>query len=296
VVIPLVGGPPPAPPPADFRPSRVQPAAPAATARTSAPAPTLPTSPADPEIVSTMQWQFTATASGASLVYEMPDTDVRAFTAVCLPESRRATVTLARTSDDLGPGRQVNVRLAAGSVAQTYTATGSAVAADGLSRPVLQIGTDDPIWGALIRERVMTIAIGDEAPYGLSLTGSAAMARPFLAACNPAPAPAVVAPSMPPPPVLMPPPGQGQVGGLLRGPGPGRHAIGYRCDDGSTIAVTFTGDTALVSEFNAPPVVLFQTPAPFGARYVAGNSELIGEGEEILWTRRGGFTRACVPE
>ena len=287
VVVPVVGDQPPPPPADDFRPARVtsQPAPSSAAAPPPAAASALPP-PAEPGIIDSLQWQFTATASGASLVYGAPASDENAFTAVCTPASSRATITLARTSGDLVPGGRVNVRFAAGALSKDYAAAGAAAGADGLSHPVLQIATSDPLWPALIRERVLTIAIGQEAPYGLSLSGSAAMAKRFLAACNPAPA-------VPTPPVLLPPGSTVPVAPPMAGPG---GSVSYRCDDGSGLAVAFSADTAVVSEYGAPPVVLFQAPSQGGARYVAGLSELVGAGEQIFWTRQGGFTRACVPE
>jgi hypothetical protein len=42
--------------------------------------------------------------------------------------------------------------------------------------------------------------------------------------------------------------------------------------------------------------VLFRTPSPAGVRYAGGLSQLVGQGEQILWTRQGRFTRACVPQ
>jgi hypothetical protein len=295
VVIPLVGGAMPAPPPANLRP-RVSQAVPLPV---QAPQPAPPQPPATPEIISDMQWMFQAAAGRASLAYGTPGSDSIAFGATCTPASSRVAITLQRSSDALGPGGRVTVRFSAGAFTRDYQATGGAVSAiDGISHPVVQVATSDPLWAALIKEDVVMIAIGDEAPFGLSLSGSAAKAKQFLAACNPAPV-------APPPAVLMPVPGSGPGPGSGFGPGPGgpgpvlmpgSDAVGYQCDDGSTLDVTYSGNSAVVSEFNAPPVVLYRAPAPAGVRYAAGLSQLVGQGEQILWTRQGGFTRACVPQ
>jgi hypothetical protein len=294
VVVPLVGGAMPAPPPANLRP-RVSQTAPPPVQAVPQPAPPPPAT--GPEIIADMQWMFQASADRASFAYGTPGSDSIAFGATCTPASSRTAITLQRSSDELGPGGRVTVRFSAGAFTRDYPATGGAVSAiDGVSHPVIQIATSDPLWPALIKEDVVMIAIGSEAPFGLSLSGSAAKAKQFLAACNPAPV-------APPPVVLMPVPGGGGPGGGFgpgSGPGPalmpGSDAIGYQCDDGSTLDVTYSGNSAVVSEFNASPVVLFRAPAPAGVRYVAGLSQLVGEGEQILWTRQGGYTRACVPQ
>ncbi len=63
------------------------------------------------------------------------------------------------------------------------------------------------------------------------------------------------------------------------------------------LGATFRGNTAVVDEPGVPPVVLFLAgSAGDGQRYVAGRSELIGQGEDIYWTREGGPARTCTPQ
>ena len=121
VVIALVGGPQPPPPPEGFRPPAViQP--PAAAPQVEVPPAPLPDRP---EMVTGMQWMFAAMGSRASFAYGIPETDASEFTAVCQRRSSKVTITLTRTSSELGPGSTVPVQLAAGAFAKAYTATGS---------------------------------------------------------------------------------------------------------------------------------------------------------------------------
>ena len=269
VIVALVGGPrPPAPPPS-LMPPMIQPPV-------VQPLPTLPQpeQPEQPEVVDSMQWLFSQSGNHASFAYAIPETDASEFTAVCTTRSSKVTITLTRSADEVGPGSKVLVRFTAGAFAKTYTATGSVVSElDGISHPVLQIATSDPLWSALIKESFVAIAIGSSPPYALTLTGSALKAKQFLATCNP------------PPPLLEPP----VVGG-------GGNAVGYACDDGSSLTVAYDATSAVVSEIGVPPIFLFQAPSDDGSvRYIAGLNELIGEGEQIFWTREGSFSRACMP-
>jgi len=77
------------------------------------------------------------------------------------------------------------------------------------------------------------------------------------------------------------------------GPGPVSAAMAFVCDDGSAIDVAFDAETAVVYEPGTPPVILFSTPSAGGQRWVAGLSQLVGEGENIYWTRDGGYARTC---
>jgi hypothetical protein len=280
VVVPLVGGPRPAAPPASFRPPAViqpLPQAPSPPVAQQPEAPPATPDPTGPEVVSNLQWLFSATGNRASFAYGIPETDASEITAVCGVRSSKVTVTLTRSADELGPKGTVPVTFGAGAFAKTYTATGSVVSdVDGISHPVLQIAVNDPLWAALIKGRVLAITIGSSAPYGLSLSGSAVPAKQFLAACAPAPPP-------PPPPSILPTPA----------PGPVSAAMGFVCDDGSSINVAFDAQTAVVYEPGTPPVVLFSARSAGGQRWVAGLSELVGEGENIYWTREGDYARTC---
>lgn len=284
VVIPLVGGPrPPAPPPGFRPPAVIQPLpqAPAPTPQVRLATP--PPAATGPEFVSNMQWLFSAAGANASFAYGIPNSDASEFTAVCALRSRQVTLTLSRTADELGPGGTVPVTITAGAFTRTYTATGSAVSArDGMSYPVIRLNVADPLWPSLIKERALQIRIGSAPAYALSLSGSAVQAKQFLAACNPSPPP-------PPPPALtdLPPP--------VPGPaiGPSASAGTFFCDDGSSINVAFDRNTAAVYESGAPPVVLFSVPSQDGARWIAGQSQLVGMGEQVFWTRQGGYPRTC---
>jgi hypothetical protein len=244
------------------------------------PLPQLPTppEPEQPEVVEGMQWLFSQSGNHASFAYAIPETDASEFTAVCTTRSGKVTLTLTRSADEVGPGTKVQVRFTAGAFSKAYVATGSEVSElDGISHPVLQLPAGDPLWGALIKESVVTVTIGSSPPYALSLSGSGFKAKQFLAACNP------------PPALPEPPP-------VLGGGGAAGDAVGYACDDNSFLTVTYDVNSAVVSEMGVPPIFLFQAPSGGeSVRYIAGLNELIGEGEQIYWTRDGGFTRSCNP-
>jgi hypothetical protein len=236
-----------------------------------------------------MQWLFSASGANATVAYALPNTDASEFTAACALRSRQVSVTLTRSADELGPGGTVPVNITAGAFSRAYTATGSQVSElDGISHPLIRMSVADPLWAALIKEKTVTFAIGSSAPYALSLAGSSAQVKQFLAACSP-PAPVPSPPMVMqepseilPPPQNLPPPR----------PGPAAAAIGYACDDGSYISVAFSGDTAAVYDQGSAPVVLFAAPSSQGSRWIAGQSQLVGFGEQVYWTERG-YTRAC---
>jgi hypothetical protein len=282
VVIPLVGGPRPPAPPANFRPPVVVqplPQAPAPQPQAQLPAP--PPAATGPEFVSNMQWLFSVDGASASFAYAIPNADASEFTAVCAQRSRQVAVTLSRSADELGPGGTVPVTFTAGAFTRTYTATGSGVSEqDGISHPVLRLTVADPLWASMIKERALQIQIGSSPAYAISLSGSAAQAKQFLAACSPAPPP-------PPPVSDIPQPMPGPM------PGPDATALTFFCDDGSTINVAFQQNTAAVYEPGAPPVVLFSVPSQGGSRWIAGQSQLVGLGEQVYWTRQGMNSRAC---
>ena len=45
-----------------------------------------------------------------------------------------------------------------------------------------------------------------------------------------------------------------------------------------------------------PPITLYQAPSQQGTRYVGGNAQLVGDGENIYWRRGGGETATCEPQ
>jgi hypothetical protein len=285
VVVALTGGPRPPEPPANVRPRATFQPLPQGPAVQLVPQTPSPPPVPGPEMVTNMQWLFSAEGANASFAYAIPNTDASEFTAVCALRSRQITVTLSRSADELGPGGSVPVTFTAGTFAKTYTATGSEVSElDSLSHPVLRLTVADPLWAALIKEKAVTIQIGSSPAYALSLSGSAVQAKQFLAACSPAPPP-------PPPVSQFPMPGPQFP---MPQPGPAATTIGYACDDGSTLNVAFDQDTAVVYEAGTPPIVLYSVPSDQGSRWVAGASQLVGLGEQVYWTRQGGYTRACA--
>ena len=184
VVVPLTGGPrPPAPPPT-FVPAP-QPAQPLPMPQPQ-PQPQPAPQPGLPDFVSNMQWMFDPLdGRNAALQYMLPNTEVSEFSAVCAVGSGQMTVTLNRAPAAARPGQQIGVRITAGATSQVYTATmGPVNEITSRSHPVMQIGAGDPLWPAIARESVLSIAMNDVQPYGLSLRGSAAAVRPFLAACS----------------------------------------------------------------------------------------------------------------
>lgn len=289
VVVPLTGGPrPPAPPPAFLpQPSQPGPQVPGpAPQPVPLPQPVPQPQPTQPDFIDGLVWMFNADGNNASLAYAIPNSDGSEFTAVCERGSGRAIVTLNRGPQGLQPGQQIGVRLTAGDYTQTYTATASPISElDGVAHPVMQIAMTDGLWPALARESVFSIAMNNVRPYGLSLRGSAVNVRPFLAFCSQQVGPAPV--PVPPGPVPVPPP-PGPV------PGPSANAIGFACDNGSFISVSFDQNSAVVSEGGYGPVVLFRgPPSPDGAVYIGGMSRLVGRAEQVFWSRDGGFPQAC---
>jgi hypothetical protein len=220
-------------------------------------------------------WMFSATKDNGSLAFAVPQTDESEFTAVCAPASNQTTVALGRSAPEVQPGVAVTVTFSAGGFSQSYDATGSDVSQlSGLSNPLLKIKTDDPLWPAIIGESYLTIHIGSAAPYSLSLKGSGAKARQFLAFCSPAP---------PAPPAVAAP----DAGG-----------IPFACDDGSFISVVFDDANARVIVTEAGggvPMALRRVASSRGARYVGNGDELMGYAETITWSRGGSYPATCRP-
>jgi hypothetical protein len=163
---------------------------------------------AGPEVIENLKWSFGGEGDRASLTYALPESDHIEFYASCNRGSRQIDISLDRSAPEVREGANVPVTFTAGTFAKTYTATGSEInAMSGLSHPELTTTADDPLWPALIRGDYLVIQIGSAPTYALSLKGSSATAKPFLAACSPQ---AVAAP----PPGFPAPPGPGgQVGG-----------------------------------------------------------------------------------
>ena len=278
VVVSLVGGVNVPPPPEAFgqAPSTLQPLPPSPPVVAQTPPQTSP--PATPPPAG--QWAFTG-GNPVTLTYADAATGAPDLTASCQPGSSRATITLGPTADELGPSGKVFVTFTAGAYSKAYPATGGPVAADNLSHPVLTLLAGDPLWASLITERNLTVAVGRAPAYSLSLAGSAVPVKQFLAACSPV----VAQPVLSPPPQYLPapPPASGPVTNVL-----------FECEDGSTLSATFGPASATVYEPDYPPVTLPEVPFNGdGRRFAAGPAQLVGEGEDVYWTRGGGPPRTC---
>jgi pyruvate/2-oxoglutarate dehydrogenase complex dihydrolipoamide acyltransferase (E2) component len=226
-------------------------------------------------------WSFAGEGGFASLSFGLPESDATEFSASCKEASSKIDVELAALVQGLQPGEPLRVTFRAGAFNKTYPGVGSPVGEmSGQSQPKLSIPARDPLWQAIAAEQALTVLIAAKppfnAPYTLSLKGSAQPARRFLSICLPQP------PAPPP--------------GVAAGPGGGMR-VSYSCRDGSALIVTFDPQraTAVIAEPGAPPVVLFRTPSQRGDRFAAGPSALIGLDEEIRWTRFGERPRVCAP-
>ena len=224
-------------------------------------------------------WMFSSTRDNGSLAFAVPNSEDSEFTAVCAPASNEVTLALGRSAPEVQPGATVTVGLSAGAFSRTYQATGSDVSQEnGLSNPLIKLKTDDPLWPAIVGESSLTVRIGSAAPYALSLQGSGAKARQFLAFCSPAP-PVVAAPPI---------------------PSPNARAIPFACDDGSFIRVVFddAGNRVIVTDQGAggPPMSLGRVASRRGARYVGNGDELVGYAESITWSRDGSYPATCRPQ
>ena len=58
----------------------------------------------------------------------------------------------------------------------------------------------------------------------------------------------------------------------------------YRCDDGSLLRVRFAGQAAQVTLPNRTRLRLPQQRSGSGFRYASARHELIGKGDEVMWT------------
>jgi hypothetical protein len=275
-----------------------------------APQPVAP--PQQPVPPQPMQWFFSAPGGTATLAYAVPGGGAGAFNAVCVAHSGSATITLGASAPEVRPGKYVPVTFRAGAFGNTYAGAGSPRSeADGLSHPVVSVTLSDPLWAALITERSFAIGVGNAPPSILPLSGSSQQVKQFLNLCvaRPAPAPGFAQPPAPQDnggfgPLVPPPPpvqgfGQPSQPGFDQPPIPPaavNGSIDYTCDDGTDLTATFNGNTVTVMEPGRPPVALFQAPSQQGTRYVNGNAQLVGDGENVYWRRGGGDTATCQPQ
>lgn len=268
--------------PEPLPPAPSAPPADAADAAVAAVDPALPEPPAPgTEPIPQGAWSFAGEDGFASLSFGLPESDATEFSASCKEASSTIDVELAALVQDLQPGEPLRVTFRAGAFNKTYPGVGSPVSElSGQSQPKLSVAARDPLWQAIAAEQALTVLIAAKppfnAPYTLSLKGSAQPARRFLSICLPKP-------PAPPPGVAV-----GPRGGIR---------VSYSCRDGSGLTVTYDPRraTAVLAEPGAPPVVLFRTTSQRGDRFAAGPSALIGLDEEIRWTRFGEPPRVCAP-
>lgn len=255
-----------------------QPSAPAQAASPAQPA--LPAQPPQPPAeasspVAAGAWSFTSADGNAILSFGVPESDDGTFSAVCRLTSGRANIDLLRPVDGLAENAPIQVTLFAGGFTKTYPAKGSPVSQmDGGSHPEFSIAATDPLWTALAKEAQVVVSVAGGESFAISLKGSAAPVRQFLAACSSAP-----------PPVAGPAPGGGRT-------------VSYSCSGGPGITVTFGPGlrSAIVNEPGAPPVQLAGGPTGQGsATFSSPPASLVGSGESLRWSRMGEPPRRCFP-
>lgn len=69
--------------------------------------------------------------------------------------------------------------------------------------------------------------------------------------------------------------------------------VAYDCNDGSSLVVQFTNETALVKTQIGETYTLAQQPAASGIWYAANGYALRGKGEQATWSTPGGTEKAC---
>lgn len=127
-----------------------------------------------------------ATDKTVTLVYGVPETDDTAFFASCQAGSNETEITLVEAVQGLREGAAIEVRLAALDEVRRFQATGGPVDDEtGQSYPAFSIPAGDALWDDLIRGEELSVAIGGEWRYTVSLKGSAAPVRRFQAICAP---------------------------------------------------------------------------------------------------------------
>jgi hypothetical protein len=160
-----------------------------------------------PIVIDNLQWSFGRDGTRATLMYALPQSDNIEFHASCGGGSRTVEISLERSSPETREGAEVPVTITVGTFARTYDAAGSEISAlTGESHPEFSTDLNDQLWPELIRGDYLVIQIGSAPAFALSLKGSSAAAKPFLAAC--------ALDAGPPPPGVPPGPvGGGQAGG-----------------------------------------------------------------------------------
>jgi membrane-bound inhibitor of C-type lysozyme len=223
-------------------------------------------------------WNFvppTDTDKQVVLAYADASSGGPEFVATCGTGDGIA-VTLYRAPDGAAVGSKVDVALGAGGFRGEYPAT---VSTDGAS-VVLSTDLDDPLWRALAAYVRLDIDIGSLRPYSLSLRGSGVTVRPFVDACEQAPA----APAGPAD-AGSPDAGAATPGGSAR----------YTCASGPSLEVFFDNarDRAVVSVEGGEPIALAQARPGSGTLYRAGGYELHSKAGEAVWTEPGNRQYTC---
>jgi hypothetical protein len=118
------------------------------------------------------------------LEHTVRETDDRDFYASCRPRSGTIGIVLTQTIAALGRHSHVAVAIAAGAWRQRYAATTMIDDESAVFAPMLTVASRDGLMRAMTRERALRIAIGGRTTYVVSLAGSAAAVRSFLASCR----------------------------------------------------------------------------------------------------------------
>jgi hypothetical protein len=239
--------------------------------------------------VATALWSVSRAAGSVNLSYGDPSSPGAEFAASCPNGSGQATVTLGPTFPGLQPGTSVQVTATAGTFVRTYNAVGSPFNPSiGGSQAQVSLSMADPLWPAIITESDLLISVSSMSPQDISLRGSAAPTKQFLASCSPQPVvsnpPTVFGPN--PPPAFGPTP-PATVGGLV-----------YSCDDGSEISIAWNrgNGTATVREPSFPPRTLPRVDSDEAGvdTWGAGPFRLDGRDEQVTWWRPGVEQRICM--
>ena len=252
------------------------------------PAVATPAPPPATEPTAGRAWSFNGGTLAATLVFGAPGTSDSAFLAGCTRGADVITITLSEaTVPGALPGETVPVTFFAGGFTKSYQGKMSPVEEGGRpTRPEVFVAPGDPLWAAIIKEANLGITAGSAYSTSLSLKGSAAAARQFLAACqNQKPVPTS-------------PPATAGGPGPAPGPAPaGGITARYRCEGGGNFTVTYYGNsqTAILSEPGAPQLELYWTDDGRRGRYVAGEARLTIRDEDVRWSRFGEQARTCLP-
>lgn len=117
------------------------------------------------------------------LTHGVPETDDRDFIARCAAKSGTISITLSRTVTGLKPGDYVIVGITSGSKSGLYVGRGVLDDELGIAMPVFTIGKD-PLIAWIAAGTGLSINIGQETVYAVSLKSSAAAIQTFENGCR----------------------------------------------------------------------------------------------------------------